>query len=316
VGNQELYVAARNAAGALGAEFPERCARWRVEISGVAEDLGVIIQTRPGMSGRAHWQRYRLPVCEQKQCLWLQEPREVDVIDVRADLRDSTRRFAIAHEIGHVIMHRRLRSLAEQLDAIEHERFANVFAAELLLARSTRETLIERFRDTADPVGLLRLSDSLGVSPQTVLRFARRENWLEGVDRVWLDIRALRNRHTGRDLCLRVYDAVLDRARWFLPRNRSVTGALGSDVWLTNADIRISRVEGLIDISRRREGHTPKFVHKMVPAHLAALRLGRTAAPHGMEYLASAELLEDQPAQDADAHLPHPDSKDLQTVLF
>lgn len=271
----------------------------------------MLIEAHSGMSGRAHWQRRRLPDREQKQCLWPQEPREVDVINVRADLRDSTKRFAIAHEIGHVIMHRHLRSLAEQLNGVEHERFANAFAAELLLARSTRETLIERFRGTADPVDLLRLSDSMGVSPQTVLRFARRENWLEGVDRVWLDIRALRNRHTGRDLCLRVYDAVLDRARWFLPRNRSVTGALGSDIWLTNADIRISRIEASIDISRRREGQTPKFVHKLVPARLAALRLGRTAAPYGMEYLASAELL-DEPEQNVSPHV----ADNLQVALF
>jgi hypothetical protein len=287
---EELYVAARQAAGRLEREMPHRCAKWRVEVSGVADDLGVVLCNRRGMTGRARWHRRRA-LETGTTSLWSQAAPEVDVIDVRADLRTSTRRFAIAHEIGHVILHRHFAPLATHLTPAHQERFANAFAAELLLARTCRGELVEQFRAAQEPVGLLRLVDSLGVSPQTVLRFARRENWLEGLNRVWLDIRVLNNRHTGQDRRPRVYDAVLDRGRWFLPRNRSVAGAFGSDAWLANADIQTCHAEASMHISHRREGSGPTYVRRLVPARLAAIRLGRTTARNAMEFLVSAQLL-------------------------
>jgi len=280
-----------------------------VQVAGLAVDLRVEVETRTGMRGRARWQRVRIRDPLRDATLWATAPVQRDVIHLRDGLRASTRRFALAHELGHVIMHRYHQPLAGALSVAGHERFANVFAAELLVSRSHREELIGRFRGTLDPVGLLQLADSLGISPQTLLRFARRENWLEGLDHGWVDIRVLANRYTGADCRPRVYDATFDRSRWFLPRNRSVTGAFGTDSWLANADLEVTESEQTVKISRCREHVVPRFVQALVRARLLAVRLYRTSAPYGMEYLASAELLEDQPSQDAD-------SEHLQTVLF
>jgi hypothetical protein len=275
----------------LGQERPDRCERWRVEVSGLAEDLGVKIDTRRGMTGRARWQRVRRVDPLREASLWSEGPREIDVIQLRPELRESTRRFALAHELGHVIMHRRHRRLASLLSPSEHEQFANAFANELLLPRSHRAELIKRFCGVTEPVEMLRLSDSLGVSPQTLLRSARRENWLEGLDHGWIDIRVLPNRHTGKDRRPRVYYSTFDRSRWFLPSNRSVAGAFGGDEWLVSAELEVAHAERTLRISSCREHVVPRFVQTLLRTHLAALRLYRTRAPYGMEFLARARLL-------------------------
>lgn len=295
--HQQLYLAARKVAVELEHEHPEHCACWRVQVGALAESLGVVVRTNNAMRSRAHWQRRRVDPAGQDPTLWAKESRHVDEIDVRGDLRESTRRFALAHEIGHVVMYRRMGTIAHRLSGERHERFANAFAAELLLSRSHREELTERFRQAADPVALLRLADSVGVSPQTLLRFARRENWLSGLDKGWVDIRVLANRHTGRDTRPRIYDAVFDRERWFLPANRSVTGAFGSDEWLIAADVEVARREGILMLSSRREHALPRFVRALVQVRVAVVRMYRTRGPHGMQFLAHVGLLADRERQ-------------------
>jgi hypothetical protein len=281
---------ARSATRAVEEALPDRCRQRRVDVVGLAHDLEIVVRSREVLSARAQW--YRLRTAEPEvPTLWDEPPREIDVIEVRCDLRDSTRRFAIAHEIAHVILHRRAGKQAHRVSLAWEERFANAFAAELLIPRSHRAEIVAEFRSAEEPLALLRLADSLGVSPRTLLRFAATDGWLVGIDRVWLDVRSLLNRHTKRDKRLRVFDAVLDRQKWFIPRNRSVAGVLGSDDWLVSAGRRTRRTEARVDISRRAQNPPHRFVHCSVPARLVGLRLGRPSIANGMEFLACAELL-------------------------
>ncbi|HEX8085644.1 MAG TPA: ImmA/IrrE family metallo-endopeptidase [Solirubrobacteraceae bacterium] len=288
--NQLIWDLARRAARDVAREVPEACRTRRVQVGAVARALEVKVHTRDDLPAqRARWYRHRLREPGAALQLWDDSPA-VDVVEVRSDLRTSARRFAVAHELGHVVLHRRFDSAERQLEQEDQERFASAFAAELLIPFAFRHEIRDQFRAAADPVALLRLSDELGVSPQTVLRFAGRENWLGGLDRVWLDVRCRPNRYTQRNKRLRVFDAVLDKARWFLPRNRSVAGVMGSDEPLLDLYSGLKEADIRLDISRRSTEPPVRFVRESVRARLATVRLSRGEGGSGMELLAAVHL--------------------------
>lgn len=284
---REIRQAASIAALRVAAEAPVPARRWRADPAGIARELNIEVLTREGLPARARWIRRREDPCGG---LWPQVPRERDVIEVRPDLPDATRRFAIAHEVGHIYFHRHLHHAAGWLTLEGQERFANAFAAEILIPRAHRQRVFEQFRAADDPVAMLRLAGSLGVSPRALMRFAAANGWLSGMDRVWLDVRALPNRYTNRDRRLRIYDAVLDRQRWFLPTNRSLRGVLGVDRWLVRASYVPARTRATVEIARRIPAPARRFESCSVPAEVAGVRLRRSQAVHGMEFLATANL--------------------------
>ena len=270
----------------LERDAPELCRRRRVAIVRIAERLEIAVHTQADLDAPARWHQVR-QMSSRAPRLWEERSTVADIVYVRAGLRDSARRFAIAHEIGHVLLHRRSRGRA--ISVAHQERFANTFAAELLIPRVRRAEVRELFRAANDPALLLSISDALGVSPRTLLRRAHVDDWLEGLDRIWLDIRVRPNHYTGRDRRARVFDAVLDRRNWFLPRNRSITGLLGRDDWLATTGRRMA-MSGHIDISRWVHEDLPRSVHDDVPANVTALRLRRPASSPAMEVLACVEL--------------------------
>lgn len=259
----------------------------RVEIDQVVRDLGVELTNREKLQAPARWY-HSAPSCEPASPrLWPVETG-TDHVEVRAGLRTATRRFAIAHELGHVVLHRDYQTLAGSLSGKETERFANVFAAELLLPPKLRATARTRFRELTDPADLLRLADALGVPARTIWRFARQERWLRGRNVIWLDVRCMPNRHTRRDRRLRIYDVVLDRQRWFLPTNRSVAGVFGSDRWLSDAANAEVRAEATMEMSSCAKGPGPRFPRIAQEVSVRALRLNRSAPTPGLEVIVVA----------------------------
>lgn len=283
-----VWSLAREAVARVEAEQERHCIRRRVDVASLAKELAIRVQTKADLVPRARWRRYRLADRSAALRLWDPDAMLIDVIDVRADLRESARRFALAHEIGHVVLHRGPNQV--ELSPAEHERFANAFATELLIPRAFRAEIASDFRRSAHPTELLRLTDALGVSPRTMLRFARAHNWLEGLDHLWLDVRSLPNHYTKRDRRPRIFDAILDRDRWFVPRNRSVAGVLGSDDWLDATGRGVTATAARMDIAERNHGGRVRFVRRSIPADVAAVRLRRATSGIGMEILASVSL--------------------------
>ena len=286
----ELRRAARAAARAVEAEAPGHFRRRRLDPAGLASDLGIKVRTREGLPARARWHRVRMAQPAAELRLWDDSPPEVDVIEIASGAGETIRRFALVHEIGHVVLHRQLGAASDRIPVATQERFANAFAAELLIPRLHRPEIAAAFRQADDPTGPLRLASSLGISPRTLLRFAAANDWLRDVNRVWLDVRSVPNRYTNRDRRLRVYDAVLDRATWFLPRNRSIVGLAGSDAWLTRASANTCGTNATIEISRRTKAPPVRFVRSPVPAEFRALRLRRPDGTPGMQFLVVADL--------------------------
>jgi hypothetical protein len=301
-----LAAIARLGVRRVEAQVPELAHGWRVRVGTLARRLGIAVTVREDLAVPARWRREDRAARTGMHQLWADDPQVTDVIDIRPDLRESARRFALAHEIGHVVLYREFERLAERLSLREHEQFANAFAVELLVPRGARTELAARFRSAEQPVELLRLADALGVSPRTLLRFANRDRWMQGLDVIWFDIRCMPNRYTGRDRRLRVFDSVLDRQRWFVPGNRSVVGAFGGDGWLLEMTRRTRHAELELDISRRSLADGPRYIREPVTASVSALRLRHAVGDRGMEVLAFAKLAPDSGPAGAPLHASAP----------
>lgn len=270
--------------------MPQHCGDGRVAINELARDLDVTIKVEPGLQAPARWHRLASKQPPQSR-LWDDPlPGPSDIVLVRPELGTAARRFAIAHELAHILLHRGDVRPAAPLALNQEELFANAFAAELLVPLHLRHQAREAFRLEEAPTGLTALANSVGVSLRILLRLAARERWMAGIDRVWLDVRVRPNRFTGLDERPRIFDAVLDRHRWFLPGNRSVRGALGDDRWLATGGRR-ARMNGRMDISRWVPGDPPRSVHEQVPVSVESLWLQRPGAHAGVEILARVAML-------------------------
>jgi hypothetical protein len=297
VADRLIVSKARSAARRLAAQAPEHCGGWRVGVRGLADTLGIEVRHRSDLRAPARWHRVRARPAKQPT-LW-DEPHapaaEHDLILLRSDLPEAARRFALAHEIGHAVLQRE-RDMHRYLDTRLRsssglvECYANAFAAELLLPTKHIAVIRARLRNASDPIELLQVASSLGVSPQTLLYRAEEERWMAGLGRIWLDIRVLPNRFTGCDRRPRIHRAVLDQRRWFLPSNRSMAGALGNDSWLSGVDPHRS-FTGLLEISEHtRDSDSRRWVQKKMPVEVSARRLRHTSKVAGIDFLACVEM--------------------------
>ena len=281
---------ARSAALNVHQRMPEHCRARRVAVSELARDFGVTIKTEPGLQAPARWHRLIDNRPNQRRLWDEQLTAPIDIIFIRPELGDGARRFAVAHELAHVLLHRGDVRPSAPLAVSHEELFANAFAGELLVPMHHRAEARETFRIASTPSDLAALAGSFGASIGILMRLADREQWMEGVDRAWLDIRLRPNRFTGLDVRLRIFDSVLDRRRWFLPGNRSVRGALGGDQWLSTRGRRAG-MDGWMDISRWIDGESRRSVHERVRVNVESLRLQRAGADAGVETLAHVAFL-------------------------
>ncbi len=104
------------------------------------------------------------------------------IIGVNAHHHPNRRRFTIAHELGHFLLHREdarffidaapvfFRSDAATKATRDQEIAANTFAAELLMPEATlRAVMHEDLIDVFDDIAIRRLADRFGVSTQALL---------------------------------------------------------------------------------------------------------------------------------------------------
>ncbi len=259
-----------------------------LDLDALAEELGVEVVREPGLPVSGRWHRYRRPAPIEPR-LWEEESEEVELVRVNTGRQNiPAQRFTLAHELGHAILDRELKGHGTELPIEKQEQFANSFAAELLLPDDLARPLRGPFVRIEDVPGVLELARSVQVPPKLLLVRASRENWLEGRNVLWLEIRTLPNQYTGRDPRPRIVDTIRDRTRWFLPSNRSVRGVFGGDEWLARASRHLS-TNGRIAVSRLL-GSPVKFVSESVPAEARAFRMRPPGSGHGPEVLAWVKL--------------------------
>jgi hypothetical protein len=286
-----------SSAGERGRQAARRIAReWSgrldsaglLDLEALAGEMGVQVVKAPRLPVAGRWHRYRRPAPVEPR-LWDEEDEEVELVRMKTGRANTpARRFTLAHELGHAVLDREMKGRSTELPVEQQEQFANRFAAELLLPDDLARSLRERFVRAADVFGALELAHTVRVPPKLILIRASRENWLQGLDVLWLDIRTVPNRYTGRDRRPRIVDVVRDRNRWFIPSNRSIRGVFGDDGWVSRGSRQLS-TRGKVDISRLH-GSPTKFVSESVPAATVAFRMRRPGQGHGPEVLARLEL--------------------------
>ena len=240
-----------------------------VPVGELAHVLGLSIEHRTELEQRA-----RLEVFETNGV------REA-TIAVRNGLDRNVSRFAVAHEIGHAILLRKYPQAAREWDVDRREVFANSFAAEILATPEMRARIAAAFRSLQNPMGLLKISSDIGLSPRALLTMAEREpSWIEGLNKIWLRVKYVENAFTHADAKFRIVSAHYDKQLFYVPTNQSLLRFVGSDRWVTSLPVGApAQYETAVPIKfRRSTQEIPKFLTKQIPARLSAIRLHPSAA--------------------------------------
>ncbi len=288
---ESLRQAVRQAVGWVEKRSGAGSRQPRVPVKTIAKRLGVEVQEDAELPVRARWQVRGLGDRPDQATLWPGgERREVHRIYLHPGQSESSQRFAIAHELGHVVLHQRYPDLRKQIPDAEQERFANSFARELLVPASNRAQISAHFERADSPVTLLELADRLGVSVVTLLIVASEQDWFADLDRIWLDFRYGRNTRTGRDPRLRLRRAYLDGGRFYIPENRTEEGLFGEGGWLAGLGSGESRRAARLSLSRLCMGSSRRYNPQVVAAELRGVRLFASRWEEGDRILVGAFL--------------------------
>jgi hypothetical protein len=214
-----------------------------------------------------------------------------ETIAVKADLEQSVRRFAIAHEIGHAVLLRKQPQASKQWSTEQREFFATTFAAELLTTPTGRSHIRATFPLLADPADLLRLASDVGLSPHALFRVVA-EHKSRMIEKIWLRVKHLKNAFTHSEPRLRIVSAHYDSSRFFVATNQSLVRFAGDDGWLASLPPGAC-VQHRAEIAlkfKQPAPATPQFVSKSVPAKLSAMRLHPSVHDNAAYFIVLAEL--------------------------
>jgi hypothetical protein len=216
-----LFELANEQAAHYHSEYPEIFGRVPVRVSALLKHLRIGVRVDPYLQDDGVVERFREDVTRFS-------------IRIRADLSPNRGRFVLAHELGHVILLNEHEGLANRWDLRTREKFANVFARELLLPNPLRASLREEFRSVTTALAYLRLMDGWGIHPVAGIRFlANHSEWMENNPTLFLNVAYAANRFTGREERLRVIAAAFDRERFYIATNQSFQRISSDDSWLS-----------------------------------------------------------------------------------
>jgi hypothetical protein len=271
---QDALTLARTLAGELVRACPEELWRVPIRVSRVARYLGYPVEVRADLPVRA-----RLDPGTR--------------IILRRDIAPEVGRFALAHEIAHAYLHERHPQVALSWSVPRNERFANFFAAELLIPASDRAFARERLSGATNVRDVLTVARHFGLTTTCLLTFAaRQETWFHGLDLLVLRIKHAENRRTKREPRLRVAAAYFDSERFYLPSNQSIATLAGDDEWLTRMRPgETVSCERSIILSLRTPKGPLKWRRASVSTHMNVLRLKEAAHDGVSQYLALARVL-------------------------
>ncbi len=234
-----------------------------VSVVDLAHALGVKVEKRLELRQRA-----RLEILPEGLA-------ESPTIAVQAGLDHNVSRFAVAHEIGHVVLLNKYPA-AREWATERREEFANIFAIEVLASPEIRREMASTFRNLSEPAGLLRLAARMGFSIHGLLSLATRDrSWISALNKIWLRVKYVENNYTHRDPKLRIVTAHYDCDRYFVACNQSLARFAGDDSWLASLPPgSVARHDTKIAVALRRPAPAlPKFLSRRLPATLSALRL-------------------------------------------
>jgi IrrE N-terminal-like domain len=279
--NPEVRLAREQAREVQG-RFPFFFDQLRVPVVDLARAIGLRIEERKELHQRA-----------QLEVLTTEDGAKEGSIILKPGMDQNVRRFAIAHEIGHFALIKERPHLFRAWDTARRETFANEFASELLISPEGRAKINASFRRLSDPLDLLRLASSVGLSPMALLTQATTKKPLtSGLWKVWLRVKHVENAVTRSEPKLRIVSAYYDRERFFIPENQSLQSFAGGDTWLCSLPVGISsRQKSTVAVKVRRSPESrPKYLSARLPAEISAVRLAQTSKEQGPLFILMAEI--------------------------
>lgn len=215
-----LFRVAEQQAARLHAEHATVFGQVPVRVSLLLKGLGIGVHVEPDLKEDGLVERFL-------------GPRTRFAIRIRNDLSPNRGRYVLAHELGHVLLLTQLTKLADRWNLQTREKFANVFARELLIPTHLRMILRQRFLRVSHALDFLRLMDHWGIHPVAGIRFAASHyDWTQGHRRIILKIAHTPNRFTGKEPRLRVVAAAFDRDRFYVATNQSFQRISPDESWL------------------------------------------------------------------------------------
>lgn len=254
----------------------------RVPVHEVAQALGLDIEERRELRQRAHLEITTIGTRRRYK------------IVIRSGLDTNVRRFAVAHEIGHVALCEEYPRYAATWESDKQEQFANSFAGELLLTPQGRTLVNNDFPYISDPVELLKMATEVGLTPHALLTTAEESLHFPDFEKIWLRVKFTVNAVTQSEPRLRIVSAHYDRRRYYIATNQSLMSFAGNDNWLQSAPIgETFRHLTAISVNLKRpEGSTPRFVPTQLDAQLSAVRLQPNLLDQRSYYILVANIAE------------------------
>jgi len=273
---------AREQAREVQGRFPFFFDRLRVPVVDLARALGLRIEERKELHQRA-----------QLEVLTTKDGAKEGSIILKPGMDQNVRRFAIAHEIGHFALIKERPHFFRAWDTARRETFANEFASELLISPEGRAKINSSFRRLSDPLDLLRLASSVGLSPKALLTQATTKRlFTTEITKIWLRVRHAENAVTHSEPRLRIVSAYYDRDRFFIPENQSLRSFAGGDAWLSSLPVGVSsRQKSTVVVNLKRSPEsTPKYLSTKLQADISAVRLASSTRGQGSVFILMAEI--------------------------
>ena len=262
--SSDLFLA-RRLAFDLQVDYPGLFHRLPVRPTRVAKALGFRVVRRTNFHQRAQLELFKTEDNKTSVTIVLEE-----------HLDPQVGRFAVAHEIGHALLIQSNPKVLRDWTVTRRERFANLFASEVLVPHSSRHEIEADFRETKSARDILKLAARIGLSVHALFTLAdRHPQWWIGLNKILLRIKYVPNARTGFGTTFRIVSAHYDRGNFFVPLNQSMKSFCGNDDWLRCAQIGVEAHRSATILLKRRRpfSETPRFVGTSEAARLSAVRL-------------------------------------------
>jgi Zn-dependent peptidase ImmA (M78 family) len=185
----------------------------------------------------------------------------------------------IGHEIGHWILKKFYPELDKNNSLTWKEAYANHFANELCIPFSKREIILKDLNSTETVKLAIEYSNKFCIPIAYFFRIMSYENNISECSaseyhNIWILGKWGLNQRTKLDAKFRVFAALYDRNKYYIPENQGVQRIIGDMEWLSNLQPGIEKKsESNIYICVREKNASPEYKIKSCKSFCSAFRL-------------------------------------------
>jgi hypothetical protein len=270
----DFFSSAREAVAILNEKYPEifsKSAIGIIELNNIVTELGAkAFQVKD----RVSWARFEV---SNEECF----------IYLNSKPENIFKRLAFAHEIGHLFIYRFYRELFSKMSIQWHERFAQVFAKQLLVPIKWRKENATTFRNISQASDVLDLVRQVRIYiPWFISVMKEEDGWINGFDKIVMYGSLKANKYSLRDRKVRIVECLFDTSQFFIPTNKGINDLIPIVPQLKTLEIaNPSNIDTTITLKRNRINQKPKFVDSTTKCWVNAIALQPTKLDNSPNYL-------------------------------